>query len=213
MAMPEHKEWAIKYWDDTQVRTFLTATADDMDAMVWRLLLASGLRIGEALALRWVDVDLNAGEIRVRRTLSAVPGGFVAAPPKTKAGRRAIPLDGVTTKALKLHRQTIRELSMLHRDIWVDGDLVFPREDGKFRLASKLRDRLNVLCPLHGVLSVGLHGLRPTHATLLLAAGIAPKVVSERLGHTTVTMTMDTYSHVTRAMQEQAAQAIGAALA
>ncbi len=212
LATPERKERALKFWDDAQMRTFLAQTADDQDAMLWRFLLASGLRIGEALALRWEEVDLKTGTIQVRRTLSQVQGGFVAAAPKTKAGRRAIPLDPTTTKQLRNHRQAIRELRMRYRDIWVDGDLVFPQVDGSFSTADSLRDRLTTLCAHHGLPAIGLHGCRHTHATLLLAAGIAPKVVSERLGHTTVGMTLDTYSHVTGVMQEQAVFAIGAAL-
>jgi len=79
--------------------------------------------------------------------------------------------------------------------------------------ADTLRADLASLCGKHKLPAIGLHGLRHSHATLLLAAGIAPKICSERLGHTTVAMTLNIYSHVTSAMQEQAAQAIGAALA
>src|SRR6185437_14225203 len=86
LATPEHQERALNYWDGDQARAFLRATTDDPHAMLWRLLLASGLRISEALALRWEDVDLITGEIQVRRTLSRVSGGFIVAPPKTTAG-------------------------------------------------------------------------------------------------------------------------------
>jgi len=212
LAKPERAERALKHWDGDQARAFLRATAGDPHAMLWRLLLASGLRIGEALALRWEDVDLPTGTIQVRRTLSRVSGGHIAAPPKTTAGRRAIPLDPATTDALRTHRQAIRELRLRHADLWEDRDLVFPQVDGSFHAAHTLRATLGRLCVQHGLPVLGLHGLRHTHATLLLASGIAPKIASERLGHTTVGQTLDTYSHVTGAMQEEAAKAIGAAL-
>src|SRR5665647_780991 len=195
----------LKTWSAEQLRAFLTSTRDDRLAPIWHLLAMTGMRRGEALGLRWEDVDLEAGRVSVRRAL--IPNGavVVVSEPKTAKGRRSVALDPETVEVLK--RQAARQLEDQDRkgDAWTDTGLVFTKEDGEawhpevvsrfFRSAVK-RSRLP---------EIRLHDLRHTHATLALRAGIHPKVVSERLGHATIAITLDTYSHAIPAMQEEEA--------
>jgi integrase len=160
----------------------------------------TGMRRGEALGLRWEDVDLEAGRLSVRRAL--IPNGavVVVSEPKTARGRRSVALDHETVEVLK--RQAGQQLAdqVKKGDAWSDTGLVFTKEDGEawhpevvsrfFRSAVK-----RSLLP-----ETKLHDLRHTHATLALRAGIHPKVVSERLGHATMAITLDTYSHAIPAM-------------
>ena len=198
----------LKTWNAEQLKAFLTATRDERLAPIWHLLAMTGMRRGEALGLRWEDVDLEAGRLSVRRAL--IPNGavVVVSEPKTARGRRSVALDPETVEVLK--RQAGQQLpdQVKKGDAWSDTGLVFTKEDGEawhpevvsrfFRGAVK-----RSLLP-----EIRLHDLRHTHATLALRAGIHPKVVSERLGHATIAITLDTYSHAIPAMQEKAAALI-----
>lgn len=195
----------LKTWSAEQLRAFLTATHGDRLSPIWHLLAMTGMRRGEALGLRWEDVDLEAGRLSVRRAL--IPNGavVVVSEPKTARGRRSVALDPETVEVLK--SQAAQQLDDQERkgDAWSDTGLVFTKADGEawhpevvsrfFRAAVK-----RSLLP-----EIRLHDLRHTHATLALRAGIHPKVVSERLGHATIAITLDTYSHAIPAMQEEAA--------
>jgi len=166
------------------------------------------MRRGEALGLRWEDVDLANTRLSVRRALIPCGREVIVSEPKTARGRRAIALDAETVEVLKA--QAARQLAEQTEwgKAWIDTGLVFTKENGEalhpedvtryFRIAVK-----KALLP-----KIRLHDLRHTHATLALRAGIHPKVVSERLGHATVSITLDTYSHAIPAMQEEAAALI-----
>ena len=179
---------------------------DDRLYALWHTLAMTGLRRGEALGLRWEDVDLEAGRLCVRR--AHVPSGreVVVSEPKTARGRRVVALDPETVTVLK--GQAARQLQEQRDAGWTETGLVFTNEEGQalhpwvtsrcFRKAVK-----EAMLP-----AIRLHDLRHTHATLALQAGIHPKVVSERLGHATVSITLDTYSHAIPAMQEEAAALI-----
>jgi integrase len=198
----------LKTWSAAQLKAFLTATHGERLSPIWHLLAMTGMRRGEALGLRWEDVDLEAGRLSVRRAL--IPNGavVVVSEPKTAKGRRSVALDPETVEMLK--RQAAQQLAdqVKKGDAWSDTGLVFTKEDGEawhpevvsrfFRAAVK-----RSLLPV-----VRLHDLRHTHATLALRAGIHPKVVSERLGHATIAITLDTYSHAIPAMQKEAAALI-----
>jgi integrase len=168
----------------------------------------TGMRRGEAIGLRWSDVDLEAGRIAVRRAL--VPNGreVVVSEPKTVKGRRVIALDPGTVEVLK--GQAARQLG--EQGAWdeasLETDLVFTQENGAALDPETVTRYFRQAVKKSMLPTIRLHDLRHTHATLALQAGIHPKVVSERLGHATISITLDTYSHAIPAMQEEAAALI-----
>ena len=198
----------MKTWSAGQVRAFLAATKDDRLHPLWRLLCLTGMRRGEVLGVRWEDIDFEAARLAVRRSLIPLGGEVIVSEPKTARGRRSIALDVETVEVLKA--QAARQLSeqQAHGEGWTDSGYLCTKEDGEpfhpevvsrsFRQAVK-KAMLPMIRP---------HDLRHTHATLALQAGIHPKVVSERLGHANISITLDTYSHAIPAMQEEAAERI-----
>ena len=206
VAGPGSRE--MKTWDATQVRAFLEATSNDRLHPLWRLLAMTGMRRGEVLGLKWEDIDFEAGRLAVRRSLIPLGGEVIVSEPKTARGRRSIALDPETVEVLKT--QAARQLAEQQQwgEAWTDSGYICTKGDGTpyhpevvsryFRKAVK-EAKLPTIRP---------HDLRHTHATLALRAGIHPKVVSERLGHANISITLDTYSHAIPAMQEEAAALI-----
>jgi integrase/predicted RNA-binding Zn-ribbon protein involved in translation (DUF1610 family) len=197
----------LRIWSAEQLAAFLNSQRDDRLYPLWHTLAMTGLRRGEALGLRWQDVDLEAGRLCVRRAL--IPEGSQVAvhEPKTAHGRRVVALDPQTVEVLQ--GQAARQAAeQAKSEGWEDTGLIFTNEGGQalhpwatsrcFRAAVK-----EAMLP-----DIRLHDLRHTHATLALQAGIHPKVISERLGHATIAITLDTYSHAIPAMQEEAAAKI-----
>jgi len=194
----------LKTWSAAQLKAFLDAIREERLSPLWHLLAMTGLRRGEALGLRWVDVDLEAGRLAVRRAL--IPNGavVVVSEPKTARGRRTVALDPETVEALK--RQAARQLEdQASKERWRDTGLVFTKEDGEAWHPEVITRFFQQAVKRSKLPRIRLHDLRHTHATLALRAGIHPKVVSERLGHATISITLDTYSHAIPAMQEEAA--------
>ncbi len=166
--------------------------------------VTTGMRRGELVALRWVDVDLEKGILQVRRTVSRVPGmGYVEGEPKTKAGRRKILLSGVVVEALKGHkvRQEQARLKMGNR--WQEHGLTFSNTYGRFLNPDKVWQSFKKLLKEADLPDVRFHDLRHGAATVLLAAGVPLKVVSELLGHSSVAITADIYGHVLPEMQQE----------
>ena len=197
----------MRTWSAEQLAAFLEATKDDRLHALWHLLALTGLRRGEALALTWDDVDLEAGSLSVRRAL--IPNGreVVVCEPKTARGRRVVALDPQTVEVLK--GQAARQLvEQATAKSWTDTGLIFTREDGEALHPEVVSRFFRQAVKKAALPTIRLHDLRHTHATLALRAGIHPKVVSERLGHATVSITLDTYSHAIPAMQEEAAARI-----
>ena len=197
----------MKTWSAEQLEAFLTFTKDDRLHALWQLLALSGMRRGEACGLRWCDCDLDEGRIAVRRALVPIAHTVLVSEPKTARGKRSIALDERTVAVLRAH--AARQLSerQAAKD-WTESGLVFTRSDGR-ALPPNSVSRWFVRAVRKAKLpEIRLHDLRHTHATLALRAGIHPKVVSERLGHATVAITLDTYSHAIPALQEEAAERI-----
>ena len=179
------------------------------------LLLAAhtGLRRGELLGLKWQDVELSQGMLSVQRALRVVSGqGYIVAEPKSAAGRRRISLGPIAVTALRQHRATQAERRLGLGSLWQSGDWVFTRPDGRHLDPDVISHRFKKLVQELDIPRVRLHDLRHTHATLLLLAGVHPKVVQERLGHSSIAITLDTYSHVLPGLQEKAALAFESTL-
>jgi integrase len=172
---------------------------------LFAVLLLTGIRPGEALGLRWEDVD--GSSLRVRRALVWIAGRkpFLD---ETKTRRcRTVALGERAVKALEKQRRVQVELRLLLGAAYEDHNLIFASETGAPLSAQNVSSRyFKPLLQAAGLPDVRLYDLRHSHATLLLAAGEHPKVVQERLGHSTITLTLDTYSHVVPGMQERAVQ-------
>ena len=173
-----------------------------------------GLRQGELLALQWEDVDLEAGTLQVRRSLSGSNDGHpVFTTPKTAKSRRQIRLTAGATEALKRHRKRQLEERLRVAGLWRDHRLVFTTEMGTPLDRHNLCQRsFKPLLKKVGLPGIRFHNLRHTCATLLLTREIHPKIVQELLGHSTIAITLDTYSHVLPGMGDAAAGAMDEAL-
>jgi integrase len=198
----------MKTWTAEQLRAFLDSARDDRLYPLWHLIAFTGMRRGEALGLRWSDVDLENARLAVRRALIPINREVVVSEPKTTKGKRVIALDPATIEVLKA--QAARQLAEQNEwdELWVDSGLVFTAENGEALDPESVSRWWRQAVKKSMLPKIRLHDLRHTHATLALQAGIHPKVVSERLGHATVSITLDTYSHAIPAMQEEAAALI-----
>ena len=197
----EHTTWTAE-----QLAQFLDSIEGERLAAAFVLLATTGMRRGEALGLRWGDVDLAAGRLSIVQTITTVRDKMVMSPPKTARSRRSVSLDPVTVAALREHRRRQNEERLRAGEAWFGiGDLVFTNEVGEPVHPSAL-SRLFVSSVRRSRLPmIRLHDLRHTYATVALAAGVHPKIVSERLGHATIAVTLDLYSHVTPAIDADAA--------
>ena len=200
--------------DAGQAKALLKAARGNRLEAVYVLAITAGLRIGELLGLKWEDVDLECGILRVQRTLSAAKSGPRFTTPKNGKGR-AIKLTEHAVGALKRHKasQNVERLKV-PADLWEDWGLIFCAEGGApLKFQSFARRSFKPLLERAGLSrTVRFHDLRHTCATLLLSRGHHPKLVQELLGHANVAMTLDRYSHIMPGMGEQTAAAMEAAL-
>jgi integrase len=205
--LPRLEKTEMKYFTPNQVATFLQSAKDDKYYLVFLVALETGMRPEEYLAVQWKDVDLESGMLSVRRALvwNRKGGGYSFEEPKTTKSRRSIPLSGSVVSALKIYRSTQLEERMKLGGDYANIDLVFATELGTPISSKNLRDRhFKPLMAKADLPEIRLYDLRHTTATLLLSAGENPKVVSERLGHASIVLTLDTYSHVLPSMQRDA---------
>jgi len=212
--LPEIPDPESAAWSGEEARAFLAEAGDGAMAALWRLGLDSGMRPGELLGLRWADVDWNRSTVAVRRTVTTTEEGKrrVGDKPKRERSRRTIVVGPDTVAALRQHRARQAERRLGAGAAWRDEGLVFDRGDGGRLAHEVLADRFDRACEAAGVPRLTPHGLRHTCATLLLAAGVHPKIVQERLGHATISETMDRYSHVLEGMQQGAAETLAGLL-
>jgi len=203
----------VTTWDAEQTVDVLAAGDSTDLAALWRLALLTGMRRGELLGLMWDDLDLDRGALAVRRTLSRGKGGtWELGQPKTASGRRSIALPASCVAALRKHRARQAEDRLLLGPMWQDAGFVFTNETGGPLHVNTLNYRFEKLIAAASVPAIRFHDLRHTSATLLLAQGVHPKIVQERLGHADISMTLNRYSHVMPGMQRQAADTLDAAL-
>lgn len=179
-----------------------------------RLALLTGMRRGELLGLRWADVDLEGGALHVQQTAQRILGqGIIFRQPKTRLSRRSIALSPDAVAVLRQHRRRQAEARLLAGSAYGDRDLVFATGLGTPVEPGNLRRAWVGIARAAGVPGLRIHDLRHAHATLMLSQGVHPKVVSERLGHASVNITLDTYSHVLPGLQEAAAVSLDTILA
>jgi len=204
--VPKVGHHAMKTMTEEDIKLFLDeARKGDYYALFFTLLF-TGLRRGEALSLRWTDIDLIGAQLSVNHTMQFINNQVTFKQPKTASSRRQIALTPATCIILRLHRETqnnIRQHAGLENV--ADNDLVFCQYNGKPYLPNSITHAWIKLTRRCGLDGIRLHDARHTHASLLLKQGIHPKVVQERLGHAGIAITLDLYSHVAPGMQKAAA--------
>jgi integrase len=214
-SLPRANQQEIEAFTLEEVRRFLRAAKHDRLEALYVLAITCGLRQGELLGLRWEDVDLEGGGLTVRRQVqrSRDGSGMISGPTKNKKSR-TIRLGRVAIEALKAHRDSQAEEVASAKGLWRDPNLVFASTIGTTLDPSNLVGRsFKPLLRRAGLPSIRFHDLRHACATLLFSEGVPVKVVQEVLGHSSVSVTMDVYSHILPDMQERAAAAMDDLLA
>lgn len=196
--------------DAQLAQRLLEATAGTTYELACALALATGMRRGEILALRWADVDPEHTRLQVVRTLQATRTGLVFEQPKTPRSRRTVLLPAFIRPHLERQQSNQDHRRDEASEGWEEHDLVIDRGDGAPLNPDTLSSGWARRLRRQKLPPVRFHDLRHAHATLLLLQGVHPKIVSERLGHASIGITLDTYSHVLPSLQSQAADAFDA---
>ena len=196
----------MQTWDENEIATFLDSARSTPYFALFHTALFTGMRRSELLGLRWCDLDLLLCRIYVTRSLHVLRGGqVIIRQPKTAKGKRMIDLSPLSTSVLREYREKqVLDRIMLGGSL-KDDDLVFSNPEGKPLLPNTVTHAWNKLVRRIGIKPIRLHDARHSHASIMLKQGTHPKIVQERLGHASIQVTLDTYSHVTPSPQEAAA--------
>lgn len=198
----EHRE--VESWDASEVRAFLGAIDDHPLQALFTLAVVTGPRGGELLGLRWSDVDLRTGMLTVRQSLQRVNGKLQGVETKTARSRRTIPLPDLALGALRRLRMA--------QEGGIGSLYLFATANGEPLSGDVVYHQFLAAASAAGLPRIRFHSLRHTAAGLLLAQGVHPRVVMEMLGHSTIALTMNTYSHVIPALERDAADRMNAIL-
>jgi integrase len=203
---PKRQKREIRYLDPKQAATFLQAVRGHRHEALYTVAVAVGLRLGEALGLKWDDIDFVAESLTVRFQLQRVSGKPQLVAPKTARGRRTVPLPRFAIEALRDHRlrQELQD-KLLAGDRWQDNGFVFASTIGTPNEERNIRRSLTQILQANSLPDLRFHDLRHSCATLLLSQGVDPRTIMETLGHSQITLTLNTYGHVVPALQRDAA--------
>ncbi|GAJ38945.1 site-specific integrase [Saccharococcus caldoxylosilyticus] len=194
-------------WTVDEVNRFLNLIKNSSTEIPYLLAIFTGMRRGEVLGLKWDDVDFENKKIRIKRSLCFVSGkGLIFKEPKTKKSKRQISISQHVVNVLKKHKQKQEFQKEKLGTQYQDNNLIVCTDDGKPLDPRNLLRQFYRLIEEANVPRISFHDLRHTHATILMQQGENPKVVSDRLGHSRVGITLDLYSHVSDDLQEQAAE-------
>jgi integrase len=203
---PRPQSTEMQVLTETQTARML-ALAGGTDLYVPILLaVTTGMRRGEILALTWQDFDPKSGHLTVTKSLEQTKEGLTVKAPKTAKGRRTIPLPAITVQALKRHKAEQGRRRLRLGGLYQELGLICAGSSGSHQEPDSFSQRFQIFLKRTDLPRIRLHDLRHTHATQLLKQGVHPKVVAERLGHSSITITLDTYSHVVPGLQEDAAR-------
>jgi integrase len=217
---PRAKRYESHPLTPEQIQRFLDAAEGHRLEALFVLALATGLRRGELLALKWQDIDFEEGKLQVRRIWTRMPaalnngkGGYVEAEPKTESGRRSVIIAPFALEKLRQHRSRQLEAKLKAGPAWKENDLVFCSSvGGHLHTGRDVFTQLKRLLDLADLPDIRFHDLRHSTATLLLKKKVHPKVVQEILGHAQIGITMNLYSHVLPGIQEEAINELNAVL-
>lgn len=205
---PKPKRPETKALTKDDVERLLKALEGHRDYALVYTAIYTGMRRGELLAIRWSDVELEAGVITVEQGLVITRRGVEFSQPKTVGSRRSVPIPKSVCDVLKRHRKEQLQQRLAAGPTWHDSDLVFASPDGRPQNPATFSGRFGYTMKQLGFAGLRFHDLRHTHASLLLSLGVHPKVIQERLGHTVITTTMDIYAHVMPTLQRHAAEGL-----
>jgi integrase len=209
---PRAQRQEMRALDEAETANLLSLLSASRLYMPVMLAVTTGLRRGEILGLRWSNADLATRTVTVVQSLEQTKEGVRLKSPKTHRGLRSIALPEMVVEALRSHRAKQAEERLALGPAYDDNDLVCPRPGGAPWPPDMFSTAFAAFVRRSRMKAFRFHDLRHTHATQLLKAGVHPKVVSERLGHSAIGITLDTYSHVLPGMQEDAARRIGEVL-
>ena len=203
----------MKALDTDGVRQLLLGAKGTRYFRLIHLAIFTGMRRSELLGLRWKDMDLIKGTVSISQVLHCLPGGrIVFEQPKTAKSKRLVSLSSDAVLALRAHQET-EEANLALADRSLEKDrLVFSQLDGSPFLPNTVTHAFGNIAKRVGLNGIHFHSLRRTHASIMLQQGVSPKTVADRLGHSTLTITFDTYSHVTPGIKEEAANRFAEAL-
>jgi integrase len=201
---PKWKQAELHIWSAEQLRAFLRHVRADRLYAAWLLIATTGVRRGEIAGLRWVDLDLERARLSVRRPRVEVEGTVYESEPKTAKGKRTISLDPATVTALSSWRTLQGQERSMVGPGYQESGLVFTKPDGAPIHPRRFSDWFEQHARAAGLPAIRFHDVRHSYASAALRAGVPAKVVSERLGHANISITLDTYTHV---LPEQDAQA------
>jgi len=202
---PRLSHYEIRPFTPAEARTFLRSIKGDRLEALYSVALTMGLRQGEALGLRWGDVDLEMGYLRVSKQLQRIDGESRLVEPKTERSRRTLALPASIARSLLDHRDSQTRERAAAGERWAETDLVFTTPSGRPIDATRISKEFHHHLRRAGLPQRRFHDLRHSCATLLLVQGVSPRVVMELLGHSQISLTMNTYTHVVPELRRQAA--------
>ena len=202
---PRVEQYEIQPLSPDEARAFLNSLKGDRLEALYSVALTMGLRQGEALGLRWPDVDLELGYLRVSKQLQRINGKLELVEPKTKRSRRTLAMPPSIGRSLAAHRSRQLKERIDVGSRWVDTGLVFTTREGRGLDGTAITKQFQAHLQKIGLPRRRFHDLRHSCATLLLVQGVSPRVVMDVLGHSQIGLTMNTYSHVIPDLKRDAA--------
>ena len=192
-------------WSAAQLDAFLSSVKEDRLYALWMLAITTGMRRGELGGLSWSDLDLESGRVTISQTRVSVGYEVVTTTPKSKSSKRSFLLDPATVTALKAWKRRRKAERLAWGPGWIDTGLVFGKEDGTPYHPQRITQAFARKAKAAGLPAIRLHDVRHSYATAGLEAGVPLKVMSERLGHSSISITGDLYTHVTEQSDQDAA--------
>jgi integrase len=205
VSSPRVEQYEIKPLTPVEARTLLQSLQGDRLEALYSVALTMGLRQGEALGLRWQDVDLDLGYMRISKQLQRIESRLQLVEPKTSRSRRSLAMPVAIVTSLRKHRSRQESERRLAAGKWADGGLVFSTPEGKPLDGTAITKQFHRHLERAGLAQRRFHDLRHSCATLLLVQGVSPRVVMDVLGHSQIGLTMNTYSHVIPELRREAA--------